>query len=351
MRSLGVGIQLGLFVGGFIASVLGVGLYRKWSYRRELFDLPNERSSHTIPTPRGGGLVIVVVCLALYLIIGPVLGFRFSWGYFAGAILVAFVSWLDDLYSLPFWSRLIVHIGAAAILIVDVGFWSQLHVPLLSSMFSVGSVLGIVITIVWIAWLINAYNFMDGIDGIAALQAIVAGVGWAVLAAFFDLDSTFLLAGSVAAASAGFLVHNWQPARIFMGDVGSAFLGFTLAAIPLMARSEAGREIAILPFAGVLFVWFFIFDTMFTLIRRVIARKKVWQAHREHIYQQLIIAGWSHAPVALIYNSAALLLIVLVLLAVILSGIFPVLAFLCFAALTLLTTYVGLRRKGVDLSN
>ena len=351
MSSLSLGIQLGLFIGAFAASFVGVALVRKWSHSRERFDVPNERSSHTIPTPRGGGLAIVLVCLTLYLAIDQILGLSFSWGYFFGALLVALVSWLDDLYSLPFWSRLLVHLAAAAILIIDLGFWSELNVPLISTTISVGTTFGVLLTAGWIVWLLNAYNFMDGIDGIAGLQAAVAGVGWAVLASFLGLDSTFLLSGVVAAASAGFLIHNWQPARIFMGDVGSAFLGFTLASLPLIARSEAGRELPILPVAAILFVWFFIFDTIFTFIKRVIARRRVWEAHREHIYQKLTIEGRSHATVALIYNVASSLVIVLVLLSVLLSGIYPSLTFLSLLLLTPVMGYLGLRKKEIDLNN
>jgi UDP-N-acetylmuramyl pentapeptide phosphotransferase/UDP-N-acetylglucosamine-1-phosphate transferase len=202
-----------------------------------------------------------------------------------------------------------------------------------------------VFTILMIVWFVNLTNFMDGIDGIAALQATLAGIGWAILACFFNLDSTYLLSGIVAASSAGFLIHNWQPARIFMGDVGSAFLGFTLAALPLVARAEAQTEIPILPIAAVLFVWFFVFDTLFTLGRRLIRRRKIWEAHREHIYQKLIIEGWPHSPVALIYNSAAAILIALVLLSIILSGIFPLLTLLSMTLLTAVAFYVGLRKK------
>lgn len=351
MTSVGVGIQLGLFIGAFAASFVGVALVRKWSHSRERFDVPNERSSHTTPTPRGGGLALVLVCLTLYLVIGQILGLPFSWGYFFGALLVAVVSWLDDLYSLPFWSRLLVHLAAAAILIVDLGFWSELNVPLISTTISLGATLGVLLTAGWIVWLLNAYNFMDGIDGIAGLQATVAGIGWAVLALFLNLDSTFLLSGVVAASSAGFLLHNWQPARIFMGDVGSAFLGFTLASLPLIARAEAGRDLPILPVAAILFVWFFVFDTVFTLIKRVIGRRRVWEAHREHIYQKLTIEGLSHAAVAMIYNAATVWVIVLVLLSIILSGIYPSLTFLSLLLLTLVIGYLGLRKKKFDLNN
>ncbi|PYS97848.1 MAG: hypothetical protein DMF63_18445 [Acidobacteria bacterium] len=345
MSSVSPTIQIGLFLTAFAATVAGVGLFRRWSRRRELFDLPNERSSHTIPTPRGGGLIIAIVCLGLYAASALSLGLPISWGYFAGALLVSLVSWLDDLYSLPFWGRLFVHLIAAGILITDVGYLSELFVPLTSTTLSIGKPLGILVTVFWIAWLINAYNFMDGIDGIAGLQATVAGVGWSILACFFGLDSTYLLSGIVAASSMGFLIHNWQPARIFMGDVGSAFLGFTLAALPLVARSESSSDLPVLPFVGVLFVWFFILDTVFTLIKRLIARRRIWEAHREHIYQKLTIEGRSHAQVALIYNAATAIVVCLVLLAVAHSGIFPLLAFLSFTILTLLIGYLGFRKK------
>src|SRR6478735_64314 len=144
------GIPLALFFGAFAASAIGLGLFRKWSHRRELFDVPNERSSHSTPTPRGGGLVIVLVCLSLYLLIGVIFGLPFSWGYFLGALLVAVVSWLDDLYTLPFWSRLLVHLAAAAILICDTGFWSEILVPMTSTLIPLGTALGLLLTVGWI---------------------------------------------------------------------------------------------------------------------------------------------------------------------------------------------------------
>src|SRR4030095_10807109 len=224
MNSIGAMASPLLFAPPFVASAIGVALFRRWSLHRELFDIPNERSSHSTPTPRGGGLVIVLVCLAGYLVMGFVLGMEVSWGFLAGSLIVALVSWLDDFYSLPFWSRLIFHVLAAGILVYDVGFWSDVYLPLVSTNISLGNAVGVCLTVVWIVWFLNAYNFMDGIDGIAALQAIVSCSAWAVLAWSLDLPSVFVLSGIVASASAGFLIHNWQPAKIFMGGVGSAFL-------------------------------------------------------------------------------------------------------------------------------
>jgi UDP-N-acetylmuramyl pentapeptide phosphotransferase/UDP-N-acetylglucosamine-1-phosphate transferase len=334
-----------LFAAAFIVAAIGVKLFTIWSLRKGLFDVPNDRSSHTTPTPRGGGLVIVLVCLVGYLTIGLGLGLPLSWGYFVGALLVAAVSWIDDLYSLPFWSRLGVHLAAAAILIRDVGFWSEVSVPFVSAQISLGTALGLVLTAAWIVWLLNAYNFMDGIDGIAATQALISSIAWAVLAWILDIPSVFFLSGIVAASSAGFLLHNWQPAKVFMGDVGSAFLGFTLAAMPLIARSGSRAELSVLPVVAILFVWFFVFDTVFTFIRRLLARRRVWEAHREHIYQKLVIEGQQHSFVTVVYGLASALLCAAVLLAIGLSGVFQWLVLVSLAVPTFLMTYLGVRKK------
>jgi UDP-N-acetylmuramyl pentapeptide phosphotransferase/UDP-N-acetylglucosamine-1-phosphate transferase len=334
-----------LVAAAFLASLFGVYLFTRWSLRRELLDHPNERSSHSVPTPRGGGAVIVLVSLIGYAIVGVVLGLPVSWGYIVGALLVAGVSWLDDLYSLPFWSRLVVHMAAAGILISDLGIWSQISLPLISAEISLGGIFGVLLTVGWVVWLLNAYNFMDGIDGIAGTQAFVSFVAWGLLAWYLDLPSAFLFAGIVASTSAGFLFHNWQPAKIFMGDVGSAFLGFTLAAMPLMMRSEARSDMPTLPVIAVLFVWFFVFDTIFTFARRLAARRRVWEAHREHLYQNMVIEGREHSTVTLIYGIASAVLCASVLLGLILSGIYPWLAFLSLIVLTLLITYLGQSKK------
>ncbi len=345
MNSGTVTVPIILFAAAFFASLLGISLFTRWSLNRGFFDVPNERSSHSKPTPRGGGLLIVLVCLSGYLVLGPVLGLTVSWGYFAGALLVAVISWLDDLYSVPFWGRLVVHLAAAGILILDIGFWSDLYLPLISAHVPLGSLIGVLFTVAWLVWLLNAYNFMDGIDGLAGLQAVLASVAWAFAAYALNLESTLLFSGIVASSSAAFLIHNWQPAKVFMGDVGSAFLGFTLGAMPLLARNEFGHDAPVLPVVALMFVWFFVFDTVFTFIRRLLSRKRVWQAHREHIYQKLIIEGKNHSTVTLIYGFASALLSFFVLLSLMLSGIYAVLAFLSLVVLTLLVTYLGLRER------
>lgn len=338
-------VSLGIFASAFVLSWAGVALFRRWSHHREIFDVPNERSSHTVPTPRGGGIVIVIVTLAAYVLAATITPMRLSWGYLAGAIIIAVVSWLDDLLSIPFWARLLVHIIGAALLIADVGYWQSVFFPVVDWTLPLGPVVGLIVTMGWLVWLINAYNFMDGIDGIASLQAITAGAGWAVLAAALSLDGIFIFAGALACATVGFLLHNWEPARIFMGDVGSAFLGFTLAALPLLAASTPGIEVShVFPVVGVLFLWFFVFDGGFTLVTRLLQRQRVWEAHRQHLYQKMIISGWRHSSVSLVYGIFGALLSTSVVTGLLFSGYFHFLSLSALIISTLALVYLGFRK-------
>ena len=160
---------------------------------------------------------------------------------------------------------------------------------------------GLPLTFVWIVGFTNAYNFMDGIDGIAGSQAVAAGLGWMVLGQLSGQPAVSVLGLLLASSTLGFLGHNWPPARIFMGDVGSAFLGYTFAALAVAAVRGNPR----LALAGILLVWPFVFDTTLTLIRRLSRRENVFSAHRSHLYQRLVIAGYSHRGVTLLYAGLA----------------------------------------------
>lgn len=288
----------------FLITYAGVRIFRKWSEGRRLLDLPNERSSHTIPTPRGGGLIIVFASLAAYLGITIFRQGNFHWSYLLGAALIASISWLDDLYTVSFVWRFIVHTVGAALVILTLGYFDEVYLPLFGS-FHLG-IGGAALTFLWIVWLTNAYNFMDGIDGIAGLQAVTAGIGWALAAGVLEVGSVGLYGVVIATAGLGFLIQNWQPAKIFMGDVGSAFLGYTFAVLPLLANRELGAARAgdrkyLLPL-GALLVWLFVFDTLFTFGRRVLNRERVWEAHRGHVYQRFVIRGISHRSVSGLYG-------------------------------------------------
>jgi len=294
--------SLGLVAAALI-SYFGIDLFRRFSLKRNWVDVPNERSSHQVATPRGGGLVVATVCLVGYSILGLLAPAGFSLGYIIGATLVAAVSWLDDVYSIAFGWRLLVHFAAAALIVATCGYWQVVYLPTIGEI-SFGA-WGSFITVIWIVWVINAYNFMDGIDGIAVIQALVAAAAWVVIASQSGAAVFFFFFLVLFGSCLGFLFHNWSPARIFMGDVGSAFLGFTFAAAPLILTRESVFQASLFPILAVLILWPFLFDTVLTIFRRLLKGKRIWSAHRDHLYQGLVIAGHKHSRVSIIYGLLA----------------------------------------------
>lgn len=298
-------LEICIFSGVFIATYFGVRWYRALSLKRGLLDHPNERSSHVEPTPRGGGLVIAIIVLAVYAGASSWIGYEVSIGFAAGAILIVAISLLDDIYSISFAWRLLVHSVAAGIVVYSCGHISFTYA---SGPWAIAAEwLGRALTFAWIVWTLNAYNFMDGIDGIAGVQAVTAGAGWTLVAVYLGQPAVLMLSGVVLFASLAFLLHNWPPARIFMGDAGSAFLGFVLASMPFIVRPSGPLSTNRLVIAAVALLWLFIFDSVFTFIRRAARREKVWNAHREHLYQRLVRSGYSHRTVTLLYGGLSVL--------------------------------------------
>jgi UDP-N-acetylmuramyl pentapeptide phosphotransferase/UDP-N-acetylglucosamine-1-phosphate transferase len=284
-----------------IASV-AVARFREWAVQRRILDLPNSRSLHTGAVPRGGGLAIVGLTLGAVVIggvVGVIASSRVLWAYVLGALLVAGVSWADDLRGLPASVRFAAHAFAAALVVWSVGGFHAIAVPFAGTIDLAG--IAPVIATAWIVGLTNAFNFMDGSDGIAGLQAIVAAMGWVVMAAVAHDPLIMVIGAAIVGSSAGFLRRNWSPAQVFMGDVGSAFLGYTFAAMTVIAAARDPRYAV----AGVLAVWPFVFDTAFTLVQRLRRRERVWEAHRSHLYQRSIAVGARHATIALEYGAGA----------------------------------------------
>jgi UDP-N-acetylmuramyl pentapeptide phosphotransferase/UDP-N-acetylglucosamine-1-phosphate transferase len=293
MNRISVNLLLAAAVLGSGVAALLTSWIRVWAQKR-LLDVPNERSSHVAPTPRGGGLAVVAVVIGGVLLFAPQLraGTHVA-GYVAGALLIAIVSFIDDVRPVSFRARLLVHSAAALIAIGAYTGWQGAAFPLLA--WGPGVAGGL--TFLWIVGLTNAYNFMDGIDGLAGVQAVISGLAWCIIGFIMSTPAPALIGLLAAAASAGFLLHNWPPARIFMGDVGSAFLGYTFAVLPLMIDTAGPSIMA----AGMLIVGLFVFDTVFTFLRRLAARENVFLAHRSHLYQRLTTAGRSHRTVTLLY--------------------------------------------------
>lgn len=290
-----------LLVAGAVAALL-VHWIKRAAYRHDWLDRPNDRSSHQRPTPRGGGLAIVIVTIACSLmLLGTANQLRRDWIIvIAGSAVIALVSWIDDLYSLHTTIRLTVHIAAAVVALAAIGPIERIELP---GIFTIGTAwLGVPLTILWIAGLTNIYNFMDGIDGIAAIQGVAASTSWILIASTVNDRPVFVTAVFLAASSGGFLVHNWSPASIFMGDVGSAFTGYLLAVFAVHASGNPR-----VAFAAALTVWPFLFDGIFTIMRRLIHRENITKAHNSHLYQRLVRCGWSHGVVAAIYGVLAAL--------------------------------------------
>ena len=264
-------------VAAFVVALLVARLLLAPAGRRLALDRPNERSLHAHPVPRTGGIAIAAGVAAAYALIQPGAGATLG-----AALALAGVSFIDDVAGLPTLARLAAHVAAAvAVLVYQVGYPE----PVL-----------LTVMVLAIAWYTNLYNFMDGSDGLAGGMALFGFGAYAVAALLSGADSYAALCGAIAAAAAGFLVFNFPPARMFMGDVGSVPMGFLAGALGVVGWSRGYWPIwfPLLVFAP------FVCDATLTLLRRLLRRERVWQAHKEHYYQRLVRMGFGHRGTALI---------------------------------------------------
>ena len=279
------------------------GLVTRTLRRRAILDHPNERSSHAVPTPRGGGWGILLVLVPGWVVLGV------SPAVLAGLAGLAAVSWLDDRRGLPPGPRLLVQAAAVAL-----GLWALGDQPVFQGWLPWGLDRAVA-ALCWL-WFINLFNFMDGIDGLAGSEAVAVAAGLALVAVASGLVPELVRPALVLAGAAlGFLVWNWQPARVFMGDVGSVPLGFALGWL-LLAAAAAG----LWP-AAILLPLYFVTDATVTRLRRLADGQRIWQAHREHFYQRAVQGGRSHAGVVGAVVVANLALIGLALGALELGGL------------------------------
>ena len=282
-----------------VAGVAGAALLltyvlRRYALARSLMDIPNARSSHSVPTPRGGGAAIVVSFLVALALIATTGGIEWSASVAllgAGGF-VALVGFLDDHGHIAARWRLLAHFGAAFWALGWLGGAPALQ--LFGVQLDLGW-LGVALAAVYLVWLLNLYNFMDGIDGIASVEAICVCVGGALLFVLLGKPDLALLPLMLAAAVAGFLFWNFPPARIFMGDAGSGFLGIVLGIMSI----QAGWVDPALFWSWVILLGVFVVDAPFTLVRRLLRGDKVYEAHRSHAYQYASRQYGSHLPVTL----------------------------------------------------
>lgn len=296
-------MALAIVIGSVISAFCLTGVIRRYALRTTLVDRPVARSSHSRATPLGGGLAIVAVlfCGLLLLLWFSPSDWRILAALMVSLVIMAGLGWIDDRHGLPMYTRLSVQIlvGTAVVLGVgpietlDIGGF-EVRLYWLSVMFSV----------IWFVWLTNLYNFMDGIDGLAAVQAVIAG---GTLGYWFSKSgsaSLSLFSYAVMGATLGFLVWNWAPAKIFMGDAGSLALGAILAVLSVTGISQ--NEI---PWGAFLILMgIFLADATVTLIRRILSRQRWWEAHRTHFYQRAVQAGWSHGHVSFAALLASIIL-------------------------------------------
>lgn len=257
-----------------------------------VIDQPNHRSSHDVPTPRSGGVAIVITWLLGFALMG-----------FDGAtetqvlvllgVLVAALSLWDDIYSLSAMFRLLAHALVALTVVILIGpmqfSFGSLHLPY---------PLAALLTLFWVVGMINAVNFVDGIDGLIGLTTAMAALAYAGFAYSAGAGSDYAVLLVLSMACLGFLFFNWHPATIFMGDVGSAFLGFVLAGFAIIGSIASALPFWLMP----LLLFSVIYDAAFTFTRRGLDGKNLAEAHREHLYQLLVRSGYSHRRVTVMHG-------------------------------------------------
>ena len=264
-------------------------LIRRYTLNKNLIDIPNERSSHTIPTPRGGGLSIVIIFLISISFFTP-LSEDIFFALVGSGVLISAIGFWDDHNHIPAKWRLLVHFAASFWVLYWLGGITEFQI--LDYSIKPGFI-GLIFVAFLLVWLLNLFNFMDGIDGIAATEAIFVSSAGAYFSWMYGLESMALVALILAASTMGFLFLNWSPAKIFMGDVGSSFLGLILGII---------AYVNILDGVSV-WIWFillgvFLADSCITLLRRILNGERWYEAHCSHAYQHAA-RKWGHKKVTI----------------------------------------------------
>ena len=296
------------FFATLVTALAATRLALKVLSRRGLIDHPVERSSHTRPTPSGGGIAVVAVVVVAWGLIAALshAGPAITPVILTGGVFLTVISFADDLKGLSPPFRLTAQAAAVAVVLyatADRGlFFAGILPPTLDT---------IAAAVLWL-WFINLFNFMDGTDGMASVETAAIGIGVFLVALVAGGDDNAGLFGlSLAAAALGFLYWNWQPAKIFLGDAGSVPIGFFSGWLLLTLAAKG------FPAAALILPLYFLADATITLVRRGLRGEKVWTPHRRHFYQAAVRRGESHAWVA---ARVALANVFLVALAVLAAG-------------------------------
>jgi len=291
-----------LFIVSVTITTIACKLLIPWLIRHGQLDMPNERSSHRYATPRGGGIAMVLGLSVGYCIVS-----LFDWGrlplvYVACALTIGLLGHLEDrLRDISPLLRLLAQVMCASFFVWIQGGWSQLPFPEPLNL-ELG-VFGAPIAVFWIVSVVNLFNFLDGIDGYAGLHTLIVSLGLILIS---DIEPIQIAATLLAGSSLGFLFFNWHPAKVFMGDVGSLMLGFSLAALPFLGeyatRDQTTWHLAML-------MWFFLADGSFTILHRILKREPFWKPHRTHVYQLLTQTGLGHRHVSVVMALGTLIIL------------------------------------------
>lgn len=283
----------------FVATMILTGIIRRAALQRQILDIPNSRSSHSIPTPRGGGLAIVFVLLAVFTLMPAYhssLGF-YSWLILGVCMPVALIGLWDDFRHVAARWRLLVHFVSLSFAVIYLD--AVPPISLFGYSYEPGVIMAVV-AVLSMVWLLNLFNFMDGIDGIAAIEVITVGASISLISWIVNEDSLYwLLPLLMAASTAGFLIWNFPPAKIFMGDVGSGFIG---ALLGVLALAGSWVDPSLL-WAWIILLGVFVVDASVTLFRRLLRGDKVYQAHRSHAYQYASRLYGGHLPVTVVVGA------------------------------------------------
>ena len=299
----------------FAVTALFTARFIRFAHKNDIIDRPNGRSSHTVPTPRGGGIGFAMFSLIGFVVAILYLGIVTTETMFFLLALtgIAVSGWFDDRYNLSRRLRFGVQSFFAVVMLFAFGSVSSIYVPGLESV-HVGY-FGWLIGFLWITGLCNVYNFMDGIDGIASVQAIIASLGWLVMGIVLSNPLIIGLNLIIFSTVLAFLLFNWAPAKVFMGDAGSLFLGLFFAGMPFLASWISGQITIGLALWFSFFLLFpFLLDGSYTILRRYFEGENIFDAHRSHLYQRLNITGWSESRIVLMYGVMSLFGICLMLL-------------------------------------
>lgn len=274
-------IKFIILLGIFLLSLFLTSVIRVFSLKKSILDIPNQRSSHQVPVPRGGGLAFVItfyitlILLFFNHFVQPKIFFSLL-----GGVPIACVGYCDDLFGVKSYWRAIIHLFSA--------IWGLSFLHEMTPLFFIFATLTTV-------WFINLYNFMDGIDGLAGMEAVFVGVVSGLILLTQGFHTIAFVSFALAFSVLGFLMLNWSPAKIFMGDVGSGFIGFIFADLMWITNNHHHITFPV----WIILLSVFIIDASYTLIYRVIQKKKWWLAHREHAYQKLVQLGFKHKQITL----------------------------------------------------